>query len=203
MQFRVLVGTTVPLIAHCSCAMQQIPANEERIEYNHAAMHPAVAYCVSNDPAFPVPDSCSGVLQVPGSAQPLTRQSVLPQEHAPAEHSGLQKDSPVDKWWNKVLRLEAVPAYPNSVANAATAQPPSLLNRLRRNKQNKAKGRQPSFDLSAINRQLAQLVQQEVLNCLELPRYTGKAQKREVSLANPCSLRQHICANRPSDSCVE
>ncbi|KAL0022820.1 hypothetical protein WJX79_002497 [Trebouxia sp. C0005] len=53
--------------------------------------------------------------------------------------------------------------------------------RLQHQKQSKVTGsKPPPFDLRTINKQLGSFVQQEATDCLELARYTGKAQKREV-----------------------
>ncbi len=138
-----------------------------------------VARCASTDPAFPVPESASGVDQSCSSAQaevthlhqacdfPLEKQAESPSR------------SSVDKWWDKVLRLQAVPPYSSTAV--PSHKPPGLQDRLKHKKQSKVRGSKPPlFDLRTINKQLGSFTQQKVTDCLELPRYTGKAQKREV-----------------------
>ena len=111
-----------------------------------------------SDPAFPVPaEPC-----LPGP--PLAYQDV-------------KQDSFLASWWSKVLDSSAA-------ANSDShdfADRPSLQPRLQRRKhRSHSINGQSMFDLKAINLQLLQVVQSSATNCLELPRYTGKAQKGEV-----------------------
>lgn len=132
------------------------------------------------DPAFPVPASLAAI--------PTNCQEALA---AAAEDNTLrdcenqltnhrdtsQQGSFLSNWWSQVLRSSAA----NLVKTASTAHPPGLSERLqRRQKGASAPTRQPLFDLKVINLQLVQLVERTDSNCLELPRYTGKAQKKEV-----------------------
>lgn len=140
-----------------------------------------VAYCAATDPSFPVPESASGVDQGSSDVQadsthlkqacdcPLGKQAEPPSELS------------VDKWWNKVLRLQAVSPY--STTAVLSHKPPGLQTRLKHKKQSKVSCSKPSaFDLRTINNQLGSFTQQNATDCLELPRYTGKAQKREVQV---------------------
>ena len=111
-----------------------------------------------SDPAFPVPaEPC-----LPGP--PLACQDV-------------KEDSFLASWWSKVLDSNAA-ADPNL---HEFADRPALQPRLhRRQHRSHSINGQSMFDLEAIHLQLVQVVQSSATNCLELPRYTGKAQKREV-----------------------
>ena len=84
-------------------------------------------------------------------------------------------------WWSKALtKLESSKA-PNCLNVAAAAQPPGLHQRVLRLQQRKPDPKkQPLYDLEAINLQLVQLLETADSNCLELPKYTGKAQKKQV-----------------------
>ncbi len=161
------------------------PATDRRPSSNGAEwryIERTVAYCALTDPAFPVPQSASGVdqdcLNVQAETTHLNQACDCPPEKQAESPSG----SSVDKWWNKVLRLQAVPPYHSTaVPLSASHKPPGLQARLKHKKQSKLRGSKPPlFDLRTINKQLACLVQQKATDCLELPRYTGKAQKREV-----------------------
>ncbi|KAL0047977.1 hypothetical protein WJX82_004866 [Trebouxia sp. C0006] len=126
-------------------------------EWRHIAC--TVAYCASTDPSFPVPESASGVDQGldQGCSDVQADSTQLKQacDSPPEKQAEPPSESSVDKWWNKA--------------------------RLQHKKQSKFKGSKcPAFDLRTINNRLGSFTQQNATDCLELPRYTGKAQKREV-----------------------
>lgn len=112
-----------------------------------------------SDSAFPVPATLAEPC-LPGP--PLARQDV-------------KEDSFLADWWSKVLKSSA----PASLNTRTSADGPSLQSRLQR--RHALNGRSV-FDLEAIHLQIVQVIQSNATNCLELPRYTGKAQKREVCL---------------------
>ena len=133
-----------------------------------------VACCASIDPAFPVPESASGVDRKCSSAQAKVIHQTC--DFPPEKQTESSSRSSVDKWWDKVLRLQAVPS-----TAVPSHKPPGLQDRLKHKKQSKVRGSKPPlFDLRTINKQLGSFTQQKAIDCLELPRYTGKAQKREV-----------------------
>lgn len=108
------------------------------------------------DPAFPVPATLAEPC-LPGP--PLACQDV-------------QEDSFLAGWWSGVLDAAAV----RDPAASTSSNGPGLQKRLRRLQQRS----HTLFDLSEIHAQLVQVVQNNSANCLDLPRFTGKAQKREV-----------------------
>ena len=110
------------------------------------------------DPAFPVP------------AQPcLPGPSLACQD--------VKEDSFLANWWSKVLD-SSVAASANTHTSANS---PGLHSRLQRRQHRRhTLNGQSLFDLEAIHLQLVQVLRSGATNCLELPRYTGKAQKREV-----------------------
>ena len=153
-------------------------------EWRHIAR--TVAYCASTDPSFPVPESASGVDQGldQGCSDVKADSTQLKQacDSPPEKQAEPPSESSVDKWWNKVLRLQAV--LPYSSTAVPSHKPPGLQARLQHKKQSKFKGSKcPAFDLRTINNRLGSFTQQNATDCLELPRYTGKAQKREVRIA--------------------
>ncbi len=161
------------------------------LEWRH--IERTVAYCASTDPSFPVPDSASGVDQGldQGCLDNQADSAQLKQacDSPPEKQAEPPSQSSVDKWWNKVLLLQAVP--PSSSTAVPSHKPPGLQARLQHKKQSKVKSsKSPTFDLRTINNQLGFFTQQNATDCLELPRYTGKAQKREVqttlALAHRC-----------------
>lgn len=131
----------------------------------------AVASGVLIDPAFPVPEHGLG-----GSANWQS-----PSENLASKQAAPLKQSTLHRWWGKVLQSQAVPPCPPS---ATATQPLGLQARLKRRKESQVRpAAQSLFDLAAINEQMSHLIQHQHTNCLELPRYTGKVQKREVSHA--------------------
>lgn len=126
----------------------------------------ASAQSLLSDPAFPVPAALAEPC-LPGP--PLACQDV-------------KEDSFLADWWSKVLDSAAVP---DPVASTPS-NGPGLQKRLRRLQQRT----HTLFDLTAIQLQLEQVVRNETANCLDLPRFTGKAQKREVC----CSSLVHAVA---------
>ena len=123
-------------------------------QQEHLSSTPALL----SDPSFPVPAE----LCLPGP--PLACQDV-------------KEDSFLANWWSKVLDASAA-------ANTKfhdSADCPCLQSRLqRRHHRSHSISGQSTFDLQKIHCQLVQLIRSGATNCLELPRYTGKAQKREV-----------------------
>lgn len=149
------------------------------LEWRH--IKPTVAYCASTDPSFPVPDSASGVDQGCSDVQANSTHLKQACDFPPEKQAEPSSVTSVDKWWNKVLRLRAVPPYFSTAE--PSHKPPGLQARLKHSKQSKVRGsRPPAFDLRTINKQLGSFTQQNATDCLELPRYTGKAQKREVRI---------------------
>lgn len=112
-----------------------------------------------SDPGFPVPATLAEAC-LPGP--PLACQDVT-------------EDSFLADWWSRVLQSSA-PTSPNT---HSSADRPGLKSRLQR--RHSLNGRS-LFDLEAVHSQIVQVTQSNATNCLELPRYTGKAQKREVCL---------------------
>ncbi len=164
--------------------MPASPTKDRRLssngpEWRH--IERTVAYCASTDPSFPVPESASGVDQgcsdIQADSPPLKQACHYP----PEKQAEPPSESSVDKWWNKVLRLQAVPPYSSTAV--PSHKPPGLQARLKHKKQSKVRGSKPPvFDLRTINKQLGSFTQHNATDCLELPRYTGKAQKREVRI---------------------
>ena len=111
-----------------------------------------------SDPAFPVPVEPS----LPGP--PLACQDVT-------QHSFLAD------WWSKVLDSNAAA---NTNSHDSSDWPGLQLRLQRRQHRSHRVNGQSMFDLEAIHLQLVQVVRSSAINCLELPRYTGRAQKREV-----------------------
>lgn len=112
-----------------------------------------------SDPAFPVPATLA--------------ESCLP--GPPLACQDLKEDSFLADWWSKVLEASAA-------ATSSTRTPadrPGLQSRLQR--RHSLNGHS-LFDLEAIHLQIVQVIQSCATNCLELPRFTGKAQEREVCL---------------------
>lgn len=114
------------------------------------------AQCLLSDPAFLVPATLAEPC-LPGP--PLACQDV-------------KEDSFLGGWWRGVLDATAV----RDPAASTSSTGPGLQKRLRRLQQRS----HTLFDLNAIHAQLVQVVQSDSANCLDLPRFTGKAQKREV-----------------------
>ena len=141
----------------------------------------AVACGLLSDPAFPVPEDASGGFPVPFRRQTDAEQHKHSQGRSSPDLPGSQTESSSERWWNQVSWSDAVLPFPSATETASWNHPPGLQSRLKR-KRSSGTGAagQSLFDLLAVNKQLAQLVQQEQENCLELPRYTGKVQKREV-----------------------
>ena len=132
------------------------------------------------DPAFPVPAclaaTSTSCQEVPASTAEDDRLQDL-ESQSTNDRVTLQQGSFLSDWWSQVLGSSAA----KFVQNRSTAHPPGLSQRLqRRQKCTLAPTRPPLFDLKAINLQLVQLVEQKTSKSLELPRYTGKAQKKEV-----------------------
>ena len=118
----------------------------------------AAARRLLSDPAFPVPATLAEPC-LPGP--PLACQDV-------------KEDCILVDWWSKVLNSSAH-ATPST---RTSADRPGLQSRLQRRSLNG----HSLFDLEAVHLQIVQVIQSNATNCLELPRYTGKAQKREVCL---------------------
>ena len=137
----------------------------------------AVGYGLLSDPAFPVPEDVSHVLSPLAVQERQDQTDVCSADQCQAA----DQSQAVDIWWDKVLQFQADRS--NARALLARSQPPGLQSRLKTGKNNKVKrAAQPLFDLGAINERVAAIVQHEQENCLELPKYTGKVQKREVRL---------------------
>ena len=148
-----------------------------------------------SDPAFPVPtEPC-----LPGP--PLACQDV-------------RENSFLANWWSKVLDSSAA-ASANTHTSANSQGLHSRLQR-RQHRGHNLNG-QSLFDLEAIHLQLVQVIRSGATNCLELPRYTGKAQKREVCCCGAADTstwqrthhmqgctesRYWICRSRPWVHCM-
>ena len=129
------------------------------------------AQSLLTDPAFPVP----GILAEPHLPGP------------PLASQDVKEDSFLADWWSRVLDSTAVPV-PSTTADSL-----GLQKRLqRRQHRSHSLNGQSLFNLEAINLQLVQVLRNNATNCLELPKYTGKAQKREVCCSNSaCASSGH------------